>query len=267
MADEILKKRREELGKDLKEIGRILKIRGDYLKAIEDEHFEKLPVEVYAKGYIREYARFLNIEPEIIIKSYIEKMSPSAPVTEKHAPPEIVGPEIIKEEPETPKAKSYGVPLIIILLVVSAVYIIFSFFNAPEKPAAPQPEKTMPSTLPEQQARPDHDMDTKTDDIKKSAAADLRQEKILKGHTLEILASDTTWLLINIDDAETKDMLLNPGDSVKFSAKQSFSLKIGNAGGIKLVFDGKDMGVFGEKGKVVTLNLPDVNNASLNMPR
>ncbi len=51
-----------------------------------------------------------------------------------------------------------------------------------------------------------------------------------KEHTLDISAIDTTWLLVQIDDTEAKDMLLNQGESLKLSAKQGFSLKIVNAG-------------------------------------
>ncbi|PIV65464.1 MAG: hypothetical protein COS10_11215, partial [Nitrospirae bacterium CG01_land_8_20_14_3_00_44_22] len=46
MPGEILKKKREELGYNLKEIAHTLRIRFDYLKAIEEGTFEKLPVEV-----------------------------------------------------------------------------------------------------------------------------------------------------------------------------------------------------------------------------
>jgi tetratricopeptide (TPR) repeat protein len=75
-------------------------------------------------------------------------------------------------------------------------------------------------------------------------------------HTLELIADDTTWIFITIDDSESKEMLLHQGDHIKLSAKNIFSLKIGNAAGIKLVFDGKEIGPFGEKDQVVTLTLP-----------
>ncbi len=88
MVGEILKKRREELGQDLKEIAHTLKIRYDYLRALEAEDFEKLPVPVYTKGYIRDYAKFLDINPDIVIKAYMEKISP--PVIEKSLPDETV---------------------------------------------------------------------------------------------------------------------------------------------------------------------------------
>ena len=75
-------------------------------------------------------------------------------------------------------------------------------------------------------------------------------------HTLELIAEYTTWVLITIDDGESKEMLLQQGDRIKLSAKKDFSLKIGNAGGIKLIFDGKEIGPLGEEDQVVTLKLP-----------
>ena len=73
MPGEILKKSVKNWGITSKEIAETLRIRSDYLKAIEEGTFEKLPVEVYTKGYIREYAKFLKTDPEIVIKAYIER--------------------------------------------------------------------------------------------------------------------------------------------------------------------------------------------------
>ncbi|MFZ6017133.1 MAG: helix-turn-helix domain-containing protein [Nitrospirota bacterium] len=85
MVGEILKKRREESGQDLREIAKTLKIRYDYLKAIEDENFEKLPVEVYIRGYIREYAKILNINPEAAIKAYTQQVSSPLPEKKRYS--------------------------------------------------------------------------------------------------------------------------------------------------------------------------------------
>ena len=66
----VLKERREETGRTIEEIAKATRIKGSYLKAIEDGDFSKLPVEVYTRGYIREYARFLGVSPDITIASY-----------------------------------------------------------------------------------------------------------------------------------------------------------------------------------------------------
>lgn len=251
MAGETLKQKREESGKALKEIAQTLKIRADYLKAIEDEEFEKLPVAVYAKGYIRDYARFLKIDPEAILKAYILKTSP--PVPEKISP---VADVVTTKRPPT----KYLV-ITAISLAIAVVYILSSLNSTPEKPTVSPPEKSAPTVQPQERAQPVQEKekeaevavkDKKTETVSKKEPAAITG----KEHTLDISATDTTWLLIKIDDTEVKDMLLNQGESLKFSAKQGFSLKIGNAGGIKLIFDGKDIGIPGEKGKVINLDLP-----------
>ncbi len=66
----LLKERREELGKELQGIAEVTRIKGAYLRSIEGEEFEKLPVEVYTRGYIREYAEFLGIPVDIALEPY-----------------------------------------------------------------------------------------------------------------------------------------------------------------------------------------------------
>ncbi len=66
----LLKERREELGKELQAIAEVTRIKGAYLRSIEAEEFEKLPVKVYTRGYIREYAEFLGIPADIALEPY-----------------------------------------------------------------------------------------------------------------------------------------------------------------------------------------------------
>ena len=89
--------------------------------------------------------------------------------------------------------------------------------------------------------------------VKKEAPSEAKPDTL---HTLELIAEDKTWVFVSIDNQESKEMLLNQGDRIKWSAKNGFSIKIGNAGGIKLTFDGQEIGPLGEKGQVVSLNLP-----------
>jgi hypothetical protein len=83
-------------------------------------------------------------------------------------------------------------------------------------------------------------------------------------HTLELIANEETWIFVTIDEKESKERLLKPGTRAKWTARSGFTLKIGNAGGIKLLFDGKEIGPLGEKGKVVKLRLPSVKILSSN---
>ena len=69
LVGELLKKKREESGRDLKEIAETLKIRLDYLKAIEEGDLKKLPAEVYLKGYLIEYAKILDIDHQMVMET------------------------------------------------------------------------------------------------------------------------------------------------------------------------------------------------------
>ncbi len=66
----LLKKQREELGKDIKEIAADTRIKTSCLQSIEDEDYEKLPPEVYTRGYIKEYAKYLGLPTETILAPY-----------------------------------------------------------------------------------------------------------------------------------------------------------------------------------------------------
>lgn len=66
----VLKERREELGKNIKEIAKITRVRANYLKAIEEEEFSTLPIPVYTKGYIKEYAKFLGVPVDLALAPY-----------------------------------------------------------------------------------------------------------------------------------------------------------------------------------------------------
>jgi cytoskeletal protein RodZ len=221
LVGEILKKRREELGRDLREISNNLRIRHDYLKALEDGDLDKLPAEVYVKGYIQEYAKILNMAPEPLLNTYAEQSAPS-----------------LQKSCDVPEEKSIrGNPLRKRYVLISSIVIVLgviAFFQLVPS------QKKSGSTAPVVQ--------TKGELI--SGIAD-------SGLVLKIVATDTTWLLVTIDKGDSKEILMKPGDAITWQAKKCFVLKIGNAGGIRLVFNGREMKNLGERGQVIKINLPE----------
>jgi len=77
-----------------------------------------------------------------------------------------------------------------------------------------------------------------------------------EAHTLVISATDVVWIKVKIDDGEPFDVVLKKGESVVWKANDSFSLVVGNAGGVSLVYDGEKLSNLGKQGEVVTLKLP-----------
>lgn len=67
---EKLKKMRGDFRMSLAEISKATKIQAKYLEYLEEGQYEKLPAEVYVRGFLRSYARCLNIDEQTLVKLY-----------------------------------------------------------------------------------------------------------------------------------------------------------------------------------------------------
>ena len=71
---ETLQLARERKGVDLFRAERDTKIRLRYLSALEDGDYAELPAPVYTKGFLRNYAIYLGLEPEEILDRWRDEM-------------------------------------------------------------------------------------------------------------------------------------------------------------------------------------------------
>ena len=67
---ETFKTRRKEMNVSLKEAENATSIRASYLNSIEEGDVSKLISPVYAQGFVRQYATFLGLDAEKIIKDH-----------------------------------------------------------------------------------------------------------------------------------------------------------------------------------------------------
>ena len=61
---------RTRRGVDLDEVHAATGIRPRYLRAIEEEDWDALPEEFYARSFVRKYAQFLGVDPEPLVDEY-----------------------------------------------------------------------------------------------------------------------------------------------------------------------------------------------------
>ncbi len=72
---------------------------------------------------------------------------------------------------------------------------------------------------------------------------------------LMITCQERTWVSVVIDETEKKEFMLNPQDMLVLNAKDKYDLLIGNAGGVKLILNGKDVQLTGQSGEVKRIKL------------
>ena len=57
-------------GLDFPQIEAATKIRGKYLRALEDEQFSQLPAQTYVKGFLRTYAEYLGLDGQLYVDEF-----------------------------------------------------------------------------------------------------------------------------------------------------------------------------------------------------
>lgn len=232
MLSQYLREKRSQRDVSLKEISKATRIRLEYLKALEDGEFHKIPGEVYVRGYIVEYLRYLNIDPDEALKIYSS--------TKKE-------PQIEREKSRLTGRVFPGYAYIGLIIILLAIPLYFYLRTGHTRPAV--------ITKVAKHSASGSSTSEIINLIKpsvNSAEADYKNRHILK-----VEASEESWILIRIDNDITYSMVLRPGEVRTWSAEKGFYLKTGNAGGIKLSFDNRLLGSPGKRGAVVSLNLPE----------
>ncbi|HVM16734.1 MAG TPA: helix-turn-helix domain-containing protein, partial [Gaiellaceae bacterium] len=74
-----LRARREQLGLTLQRAEAETRIRSRYLAALEEERFDDLPAEAYARGFLRSYATYLGLDGGAYLAAYRSRHRPEEP--------------------------------------------------------------------------------------------------------------------------------------------------------------------------------------------
>jgi curved DNA-binding protein CbpA len=75
---DVLRRIRVSLGIELEEISATTKINEHHLRAIEGNHYEHLPPPVYLRGFLKQVAKCLSLDPNHVADSYTARMRESS---------------------------------------------------------------------------------------------------------------------------------------------------------------------------------------------
>lgn len=234
-----LREAREARGLDLREAAQQTRISINYLRAIENEEFSRLPGEVFVRGFLKNYAKFLGLPEEDVIRRYGE-LKPPAPQEQA-----VMRTEAVKAAAEPAANRTGGLParksiesylwgglaLFALLAVILAVW--------PESRGSighPGADVSLVTGTAETAGGP-----TAT------AAPATASDKLY----LDIEAVEDTWVLVRTDASPQKQAMLKKGDIVTWSADERFLLSYGGIGSVLLRLNGIELNVEGIPGAVV----------------
>jgi cytoskeletal protein RodZ len=218
---------REARGLSLSDVAEQIRIRSLYLAAIEEENWNAIGAPVYIRGFLRTYARFLGIDPEEAVAAFNR--------TQPAMPPGLGLPAT---EPPAPAAGAgRGSVLVWVAAVVAVLLIAFVVYN----------ELTMrrgatTASVAQASAEPSP--------TEAASAAPAPSPAAVRPKTLALVLTAPSWLRVTVDGSVSMEGTFPAGTSKTFHGTSAL-VRIGNAGGVEVYVDGKDVGKLGKSGDVV----------------
>jgi transcriptional regulator with XRE-family HTH domain len=206
-----LRRQREVREISLREIADMSKIPLRYLEALEQDRFEVLPDLVFTRGFLREYARFVGLDPDDVVNYFLS-----------------LQPEDEDEEPERVRprpGRDGGVPALRIVAVavvlVGALGVLLWWLAQ-----APAGKREVPPMAPPAT-------------VETTAPEPVPPTGLELPIRLTIDFDQKSWVEAFVDGARQVSELRVQGESLRLQANQEIRLVLSNANGVSLELNGQ----------------------------
>jgi cytoskeletal protein RodZ len=224
---------REARDLSVSDVAEQIRIRSVYLTAIEDENWPVIGAPVYARGFLRTYARFLGLDPEESVAAFNQSLGTDSTTHGPSSP--APGPAADQAAPSggaRPQGSRSLLPLIWIASIVAALLVAYVVYNAVTFRTGPA-QVAIASPAPSRPVSP---------------AA--RATPVVRPNTLSVHVTAPTWMRVTVDDSVSIEGTFPAGTTKTFHGKTAL-VRLGNAGGVEISVDGKRVGALGKMGDVV----------------
>lgn len=262
MVGDLLRRGREKKNLTIADVEKETSISKKYLEALEKGEYDKMPGDVYIKGFIRNYAKCVGMDGDELLREFASergievppqpmKLSTAEEIVKSEATVRQPKVKVTERETVRPSAKAFssgddfksrtetGSPLkkifmglgIAVFAFLAAVYIIFS------------DENTAPGAKPPVQTQ----AETKVEETKKEET-----KPVVNPDEIKVLVKlvDRCWMKVTVDGAVAFEGTAEPGLEMDWTGKKDVLIVAGNAGAVELILNGKSAGKLGEIGQV-----------------
>ncbi len=250
-----LRRQREVREIDLREIADSSKVSMSYLRALEEDRFDVLPAPVFAKGFLRQYARYVGLDPEEVVNFYLAARSPEG--EEQPA----LEPRLAAEPP----SRNYlWVALATVVILVLLVWLL-SFLSERARTETPPADSSAPVPVSPPSAAPDAsaaagstaETPAEPEPAVDEPAADPRVPLLV---TLDFMSD--CWVEASIDGNEKISELKVQGESMLLEAEELVEFKVGNVDAVQVEVNGHPFAIEDRKGTSVRRVRIDLETAA-----
>ncbi len=278
----------EALGNELREAreGRDLtleqaeqqtRIRAKFLEALEQGNYSALPSAVQTRGFLRNYARFLGLDPDLMVSRYDLALQggrrrgrrietpreapasvPRRTQTTSAAPPSRTVIPTITEEQERRQRRSWlGTLAIVIIAVILFAGLLFAGSQGLQSLLAQNNQGgVILSPLPRDTTATPNVTVTPAPTATALRPTPLPNPNTVPAPTgsggvyVQLQIRERTWLRV-IVDGQVSYMGSAAPDTIHQYRGNSVNVRVANAVGVRAVVNGQDMGVLGARGQIV----------------
>jgi len=271
-----LREAREAKKVSLATVEETTRIRRKYLEALEADDYEALPGGVFAQGFVRNYALYLGLDPQEMLDLLPGTATPSPDVTRRAAP---TGDYTMMDVPLQPAPSWFSADLVIgILLAVTLLgfggWWVYRQYLGPymqgrptATPTATVPVATTTGTAPASPTTVTLTVtptgSVTTEATPSATATPTRTPTTSPTPTVtetptpvaeievRLIAQGLSWVEVVADGVRRFRGFMSSGDEEVFTADKRLQVHLGNAGVVRVILNGEDIGFLGEKQEVV----------------
>ena len=233
----LIAKSRTDARLSIEDLAKATNIPSTLLRDMENDNFAKCGGETYARGHLRNMAAKLGVDERIFLDLFeVEVTAPAKPIRELLNENNVTMPY---QEPKRISWKVLAAGSAAALVLFAGAQIIFSNMNSGKDPEVIATISATPPNSPSESVTP-------------SAPA---SPEIAGGVNVELVASrGTTWLYVTNENGKVLfSGQVRQGASKTFNEVKQVNLRVGNAGGVDISVNGKDVGSVGANGVVANL--------------
>ena len=226
---EILRRERQAQGREMLEIAEDLCITQRYLRAIEEDDLKSLPGTFFYKSFVKQYASLLGLA--------------ELPLAVEEEPLPLPGanpnPIVADTNRRYFSDRRVALPVAAFFIVLLSCSGFYTWWNKASRnvQVAKQQGHSVP-VVPVANKTPMVDVTTETG------------PDGVNHVVLNLSATETTWLSITSEGKNIFSGILEPSQTKTLRASDAAKLKVGNAGGLEVRWNGKAIGPIGPRGKV-----------------
>lgn len=244
---EELKKLRLDKQVSLMDISFSTRINIKFLEAIEEGKFSVLP-QTYVRAFLKEYGEAIGMGAEEILRRYdaVREPRPTPSPRDAAPPPRPAASATVRTT--EPKKQKLSLAFRKNILFAGILLAAVAFFLLLRSPSTKSPEDTQ--EVPFDAVVKESEASTFKPD---TLASVVIPPPVIPRDSLhlEMATTDSVWISILVDGNKSQEYLFPPNRKRTFTAKDQFSITLGNAGGATFKLNGKELGTLGKRGAVV----------------